>query len=159
MPFPRSGSATYPPQGALSWAYTAGALLVDLSRGENDQMLITPRILGFEGSFDAETGHLVCVSSPKYSEVLLCLQDRANIPIARIKLHSEDRYIEAKAVFEHAEALGQEIARRWNAGPVQRPDAAQAIHECAEILGLPANIAPEDVVATLRTKLVSLGPA
>lgn len=122
-------------------------------------MLITPRILGFEGDFDTEAGHLVCVSSSKYSEVLLCLKDRANIPIARIKLHSEDRYIEAKAVFEHAEALGQEIARRWNAGPVQRPDAAQAIQECAEMLGLPADMAPGDVVVALRTKLVSLSQA
>ncbi|HEJ2342371.1 TPA: hypothetical protein ACKRQV_001258 [Pseudomonas aeruginosa] len=122
-------------------------------------MLITPRILGFEGDFDTETGHLVCVSSSKYSEVLVCFKDRANIPIARIKLHSEDRYIEAKAVFEHAEALGQEIARRWNAGPVQRPDAAQAIRECAEILGLSKSTPPADLVAALRAKLASQGTA
>ncbi|HGM8089624.1 TPA: hypothetical protein ACKP9S_006041 [Pseudomonas aeruginosa] len=122
-------------------------------------MLITPRILGFEGDFDTETGYLVSVSSPKYSEVLLCLQDRANIPIARIKLHSADRYIDAKAVFEHAAALGQEIARRWNAGPVQLPAAEQAIQECAEMLGLSTNTAPSDVVAALRSGLAPLGAA
>ena len=59
-------------------------------------------------------GELVCVKSPKYGRVDLCIKERMNIPFARIVLHSNDRAVDADAVIDDAYKLGQEIARRWN---------------------------------------------
>ena len=70
---------------------------------------------GVSGAFDTSTGRLVCVPSPKYAEVELCFAERMNIPFAKIKLHDRDRYVDAKAVFDDAAALGALIAERWNA--------------------------------------------
>ena len=72
-----------------------------------------------EGSFDTETTDMVCVSKHKYNDVILCVRtpgssQGALLPIARIKLHSQDTNASAAKVFEDAEKLGYEIARRWN---------------------------------------------
>ncbi|EMM5101777.1 hypothetical protein ACK25A_006854 [Pseudomonas aeruginosa] len=77
-------------------------------------MEISPRLDGVDGTFNTDTGQLKCVPYPKYAEVLLCFAERANIPFARIKLHSEDRYQTALAVYPDAVQLGDEITKRWN---------------------------------------------
>ena len=71
-----------------------------------------------EGSFNTKTTKMVCIPSHKYREVELAIKSENdkgwNIPIAKIKLHSRDRFVDADAVFESASKLGEEIARRWN---------------------------------------------
>jgi len=74
-----------------------------------------------EGSFDTETTDMVCLSKHKYNEVKLCIRQSDNtnnqgalLPIATIKLYSQDTNTSAAKVFEDAEKLGYEIARRWN---------------------------------------------
>ncbi len=79
-------------------------------------MLINHRLEFVSGAFDTETGELVCVKFPKYGCVELCFKAGMNIPFARIVLHSRDLAIDADAVLEDAYRLGQEIAKRWNAG-------------------------------------------
>ena len=69
---------------------------------------------GVSGAFDTQSGRLVSVPNPKYAEVLLCFAEQMNIPFAKIKLHDRDRYVDAKAVFDDAAALGELIAERWN---------------------------------------------
>jgi hypothetical protein len=46
----------------------------------------------------------------------LCLEsdDGINIPIARIKLFSNDLFVDFIETFDDASKLGEEIARRWN---------------------------------------------
>lgn len=66
------------------------------------------------GSFNTDTGKLICVKSPKYGRVELCFAEDMNIPFAQIKLHTRDRAVDADAVLNDAYTLGQEIARRWN---------------------------------------------
>jgi len=67
-----------------------------------------------DGEFDTDEGELSCVSTEKYMSVYLCFKHNMNITFAQIKLHSSDRYIDAKEVFEDATILGKEICRRWN---------------------------------------------
>jgi hypothetical protein len=67
------------------------------------------------GTFDTDTGKIVCVPYKKYETVELCFKtDSFNIPFAIIKLHSKDRYLDAKDVFDDAVKLGKEIEKRWN---------------------------------------------
>ena len=68
-----------------------------------------------DGSFETDTGKLVCVKSEKYCSVELCFKENMYIPFAKIKLHSKDRYIDAKEVLDDAYNLGKEICKRWNA--------------------------------------------
>jgi hypothetical protein len=69
------------------------------------------------GHFETDTGELIAVKNPKYGEVHLCFKDTWNIPFARIRLHSKDLFIDAKAVLDDAYNLAQEIAHRWNTHP------------------------------------------
>jgi hypothetical protein len=83
-------------------------------------MEINTKIKFVSGSFNTESEQLVCVKNKKYGSVDLCFKTNSlHVPFAQIKLHSEDRAIDADAVFEDACKLGDEIARRWN----QVPDA------------------------------------
>jgi len=75
---------------------------------------INHRIEFVEGPFDIGKGKLACVPYRKYNEVLICFKESMNVPFAKIKLHSRDRYTDAKAVFDDAVRLGQEIVKRWN---------------------------------------------
>lgn len=68
-----------------------------------------------EGTFDTETGELICVRIDKYCEVKLCFKSNMHIPFAKIKLHSRDTYGDAKSVIDDAYNLGNEICKRWNA--------------------------------------------
>ena len=77
-------------------------------------MKIKQRFEFVEGDFDTDTEKLVCVQRRKYGEVLLCFEEGMNYPFSRIKLHAEDRAVEADAVFDDAVNLCEEIARRWN---------------------------------------------
>ncbi len=130
-------------------------------------MEITPRIEGVTGTFDTERGRLVCVPMPKHAEVLLCLVERMNIPFAQIRLHSEDRYSDAKAVLPDATALGNEIVQRWNDYPALKDRERRCptmqegesrallrgLQECASLLGLEVTASPADVVDALRNRL------
>ncbi|MDS9915003.1 hypothetical protein EFK68_02770 [Pseudomonas aeruginosa] len=130
-------------------------------------MEISPRLDGVDGTFNTDTGQLKCVPYPKYAEVLLCFAERANIPFARIKLHSEDRYQTALAVLPDAVQLGDEITKRWNEYPalqererrcptMQEGESRallRGLQECARLLGLGHEASPAEVVDALREKL------
>lgn len=80
-------------------------------------MEITPKWDFCEGSFDTQRVEMLCVPSDKHGCVELCIKEPGshwNFPIAKIKLHSKDLYVDFKATFEDAKKLGEEIARRWN---------------------------------------------
>lgn len=78
-------------------------------------MEIKLRLNNVQGRFETDTGKIECVEHSKYDEVKLCFKgNNANIPFARIKLHSSNLAIHAKAVFKDAANLGHEIAKRWN---------------------------------------------
>ena len=120
-----------------------------------------------DGAFDTETGRLICMSMPKHAQVLLCFAEQMNIPFAKIKLHSADRYNDAMKVLPDGSALGKEIAQRWNDYPAlkererQCPTMQEAesrallrgLQECASLLGLSASASPADIVEALRTRL------
>lgn len=130
-------------------------------------MKINHRIADVTGPFETDSGRLVCVPMPKYGEVLLCFQEKMNIPFAKIKLHSEDRYVDATAVLPDATALGNEIVARWNELPALKErerrcpslQVAEArallrgLQECAELLGLGVNASPSEVVQALRLRV------
>jgi len=75
---------------------------------------INHRFEHVNGPFDMETGKLVCVPSSKYNDVNLCFRANMHIPFARILLYSSELWVDAKAVFEDASRLGDEIVKRWN---------------------------------------------
>lgn len=86
-------------------------------------MIITPKFDFVEGSFDTQRVEMLCVSSDKHGRVELCIKEPGNnwnFPIAKIKLHSKDLYVDFKATFEDAVKLGEEIARRWNESQEKR---------------------------------------
>lgn len=76
--------------------------------------LVNHRIEFVNGPFDMASGKLVCIKSQKYMTVELCFVANMDVPFAQIVLHSNARYVDAKAVFDDACRLGDEIARRWN---------------------------------------------
>ena len=78
-------------------------------------MLINHKFDFVEGALDTDSGELVCIKSKKHCEVLICVKGSMNVPIAKIKLHSRDSYVDAQAVFQDACNLGDEIVKRWNA--------------------------------------------
>lgn len=78
-------------------------------------MLINHKFDFVEGALDTDSGELVCIKSKKHCEVLICVKGCMNVPIAKIKLHSSDRYADAQAVFQDSCNLGDEMVRRWNA--------------------------------------------
>jgi hypothetical protein len=72
-----------------------------------------------EGEFETETGKLICVPSEKYATVELCFRTKnMHVPFASIKLYGSNRLVDAKATFDDAEALGEEICKRWNSATV-----------------------------------------
>jgi len=75
-----------------------------------------------EGSFDTETGKLICVPSQKYASVELCFRtENMHVGFAVIKLYDLNRLVDALATFEDAKALGEEICKRWNAAALAQP--------------------------------------
>lgn len=66
------------------------------------------------GSFETETGELICVGNRKYGRVNICFKSNMHIPFAKIDLCTHDRAKDYDEVFEDAKALGDEICRRWN---------------------------------------------
>lgn len=127
-------------------------------------MIISPRLDGVTGSFDTETGKLVCVSNPKYGDVQLCFVSGMNISFGNIRLHSSDRFADATAVMPDAQALGTEIAKRWNEYPALQERERQCptmqegesrallrcLQECAGLLGLGLDASPAEVIAAVR---------
>ncbi len=73
-------------------------------------MKINQRFNFVEGTFDTETGKLVCVASEKYAEVKLCFKENMNIPFTVIRLFSKDRLADAQAVFKDAQNLGEDMS-------------------------------------------------
>lgn len=76
-------------------------------------MEIKHRFENVEGNITLDELEIISVSSKKNVKVDLCIKSNMNIPIARIKLYSRDRFVDAKVCFESAEAIGKEIERRW----------------------------------------------
>ncbi len=74
-----------------------------------------------DGDFDTATDKLVCVGRRKYGDVALCFEANMNVQVARIKLHSRDRAVDANNTFDDAWRLGKEIERRWNAALPEVP--------------------------------------
>ncbi|WP_300440638.1 hypothetical protein [Christiangramia sp.] len=72
------------------------------------------------GAFDTKQGELVAVQKNKYKEVHLCFKANMNIPFAKIKLHSADRFESADKVMNDAYQLATEIARRFNEFPKEK---------------------------------------
>lgn len=70
-----------------------------------------------EGDFDTKKGKLIAVPHMKYNEVHLCFKANMNIPFAKIKLYSGDKFSTAEKVSEDAYKLAEEIARRFNEFP------------------------------------------
>ena len=80
-------------------------------------MKITPKWNFCEGSFDTEKVKMLCIPNDNHGRISLNIKDPDcswNFPIALIKLHSKDLYVDFKATFDDAVKLGNEIARRWN---------------------------------------------
>ena len=80
-------------------------------------MEITPKWYLCKGSFDTKDVKMLCVPQEKHGSVDLCIKEPEsnwNYPVAKIKLHSQDLYVDFKATFDDAVKLGEEIARRWN---------------------------------------------
>ena len=79
-------------------------------------MRITPKIDFVTGSFNTKTVQMYCLGSKNHGIVTLGLKEEKamGIPIAEIKLHSKDLYVDFKATYNDAVAFGNEIARRWN---------------------------------------------
>ena len=75
--------------------------------------IIEHRFLNVTGDFDLNKDEIISVSSKKYARVDLCFKANMHIPFARIILYSKDRFVDAEECFASAEALGQEIERRW----------------------------------------------
>ena len=60
----------------------------------------------FNGTMDLDKTDFVCVPSPKYKQVDLCLKDGWNIVIGTLR--------NSDLSYEEKEKLGKEIERRWN---------------------------------------------
>ena len=78
-------------------------------------MEINQRWAYVDGTFDTETAELICIPSHKYRSVDICIKGPMHIGFAQIKLYSGNKFVDADAVYNDAVALGEEIARRWNA--------------------------------------------
>lgn len=79
-------------------------------------MIIKPNFDFVDGSFETDTGQLVCVSSKKNASVDLCFRESMNITFATIRLHN-GTWDSACKVFDDAVTLGKEICKRWNDNP------------------------------------------
>ena len=80
-------------------------------------MEITPKWNFCDGSFDTKEVEMLCVPNKNHGRVNLCIKEPNNcwnFPIAKIKLHSKDLYVDFETTYEDAVKLGKEIARRWN---------------------------------------------
>lgn len=79
-----------------------------------------------DGTDTVEDLELLYISKERYGSVELCFRGGGwNIPFAKIKLYDSNRAIDADAVFESANFLGEEICRRWN---LQNEKVGEAIH-------------------------------
>lgn len=79
-------------------------------------MIITPKIDYLEGCFDTKKVRMSCTPSKNRGRIDLCLEsdDGINIPIAKIKLFSNDLFVDFIETFDDASKFREEIARRWN---------------------------------------------
>lgn len=108
-----------------------------------------------EGSFDTETGKLVAVCQDKYADVSLCFKTNMNVPFAKIKLYSKDRFIDAKETMDDAYRLAKEIADRWNSHS-KKADAAIIFVEKIAKLEPDGDLSAEDfkTLITVARKLI-----
>lgn len=80
-------------------------------------MKITPKWNFCEGSFDTKKVEMLCVPNKNHGTISLSIKEQGsswNYPVAQIKLHSRDLYVDFQATYNDAVKLGDEIARRWN---------------------------------------------
>ena len=101
---------------------------------------IEHRFNNVSGSVSIDELKIVSVSKPKYASVELCIKADCNIPFAKIKLYSRDRYIDAEYCFKSAVSLGKEIESRYNSQPALLAVLKRIADECFEAMegaGLP----------------------
>lgn len=121
-------------------------------------MIITPNFDGVEGFVDTDTLKLIAVRNPKYGHVQLAFSGEGksmNLAFASIRLHSNDRLVDAMAVMDDAGKLGDEIAKRWNANAPTEP-ALEVLHQlqdCAGLVGLPSGASHSQIISAIRVKL------
>ena len=79
-------------------------------------MIITPKIDYLEGYFDTKKVRMNCVTSKNRGRIDLCLEsdDGFNIPIASIKLFSNDLFVDFIETFDDASKFVEEIVFRCN---------------------------------------------
>lgn len=78
-------------------------------------MIITPKWDCVDGQIDTDQDKLVSIANKKHAMVHLAFEATGSfVTFARIKLHSRDTAHDAEEVYKDAEALGNEITRRWN---------------------------------------------
>ena len=76
-------------------------------------MEIKHRFENVIGNINLDELEIISVASKKNATVSLCIKANMNIPFAKIKLYSRDKFVDAEACFESAEVIGKEIERRW----------------------------------------------
>ncbi|KKM82685.1 hypothetical protein LCGC14_1317020 [marine sediment metagenome] len=76
-------------------------------------MEIKHRFENVTGNINLDELEIISVASKKNATVSLCIKANMNIPFAKIKLYSRDKFVDAEACFESAEVIGKEIERRW----------------------------------------------
>ena len=80
-------------------------------------MQITPQFKGIKGSFDTQTNKMICIANYQGGYIELAFKETNcdwNFPIATIKIYGSNLRKDFEQTFEHAQKLGEEIARRWN---------------------------------------------
>ena len=120
-------------------------------------MKIGQRFKYVGGNFETDDGKLVCVHSTKHQEVDLCIRGNMNIPFAAIKLFSSNLLVDAKAVFDDACALGDEIVRRWNRGPVVDVESDLVAASREAVAAIDALIKDRPMLAAKMTGSTTLG--
>lgn len=76
-------------------------------------MKISPNFKYVSGSFNTETGKIICIQH-KDGIVDLCFKEQMIIPFTEIKLYDTGLEVDASKVRKSAYELGCEIAKRWN---------------------------------------------
>ena len=120
-------------------------------------MEIEHRFINVTGNFDTDTDKIICVARRKDARVDLCFKANMHIPFAKIRLYQRDRFVDAEACFKSAQALGEEIERRWKLQAENeklKEKLNDANHDYTELMKERADYIAEN--ETLHKKLIIL---
>lgn len=87
-------------------------------------MKITPTFNSVPVSFDTDEVGIFCQTNAINGNVEMYIHEKGrvwNLPVAIIKQHSRDLYVDFNVTKEDATKFGNEIARRWNEFPQWKP--------------------------------------